>query len=55
MQDARVEVKSEQLDRICPRCKGNGFVRVFNPMFFPQGKPVLCSNCHGEGVIKIIE
>jgi len=46
-----IKGKSDQLYRICPRCKGNGYITVFNPTGFPQEKPVLCSSCHGQGVI----
>jgi endogenous inhibitor of DNA gyrase (YacG/DUF329 family) len=48
MYDSRVKVKSEQLDRKCPRCKGSGSVRVFHPMYLPMGKPVPCPDCQAR-------
>lgn len=42
------------MKKICPQCKGNGYVYSFNPII---GKkiPTDCNYCYNQGEIKIKE
>ena len=44
--------------KICPRCKGNGYIKVIKEVAWPMKQQeivVQCTMCNSEGEIKDVE